>query len=221
MKNFYFYMYKDVNKSFLLPIMKATTRRKQTCQPLKWSTAQKLLAIMRSDGEKDAVIARDRLMLAIGFYTGLRISDILQFTWLQLTDERWSIKEKKTGKIRSIDVNPALRKIAVQCEAASTIVDYEGPIFIGTRGPQTGKSMSVVAANGRIKSLFHRYDIKAENASSHTLRKTFGLRVYEANGRSEDALILLSDIFGHASIRETRRYIGITSERIKNVYLNI
>lgn len=81
--------------------------------------------------------------------------------------------------------------------------------------------MSVVAVNGRIKSIFDQYGINSENASSHTLRKTFGLRVYKVNQRKEDALILLSDIFGHASIRETRRYLGITPVKIMNVYLNI
>lgn len=201
--------------------MKQGTQRKQTCQPLKWSVAQKLLAIMREDAERNPVIARDRLMLGIGFYTGLRISDILRLTWLELSEAQLEIKEKKTGKIRLIEVNAALRKIFEQTLKVLRILDYSDPVFIGTRGPRSEKPMSVVAANGRIKSLFEKYDIKAENASSHTLRKTFGLRVYEANGRSEDALILLSDIFGHGSIRETRRYIGITPERIKNVYLNI
>lgn len=201
--------------------MKLETQRNQTCQPLKWSAAQKLLAVMRNDGEKNPVIARDRLMLGIGFYTGLRISDILRLTWLELSEDQLEIKEKKTGKIRMIEVNAALRKIREQTEKDVNILDYGDPIFMGTRGPHSGKPMSVVAVNGRIKYLFEKYEIKAENASSHTLRKTFGLRVYEANGRCEDALILLSDIFGHGSIRETRRYIGITPERIKNVYLNI
>lgn len=201
--------------------MKQKIPGKQTCQPLRWATALKLLAVMRKDAEENPVIARDRLMLAIGFYTGLRISDILKLTWLLLSEEKWIITERKTEKIRQIDVNPALRRIISHTEDHVTILDYEDPIFIGTRGPQTGKPMSVVAANGRIKSLFEKYEIEAENASTHTLRKTFGRRVYEANRKSEDALILLSEIFSHSSIRETRKYIGITKERIKNVYLNI
>lgn len=83
------------------------------------------------------------------------------------------------------------------------------------------KSISVVAANKRIKKLFKEYDIQCKNLSSHTLRKTFGLRVYEIYNRCEDALVLLSQIFNHANISITRRYIGLTERRIKNAYLSL
>jgi len=105
---------------------------------------------MREDAEKNPVIARDRLMLGIGFYTGLRISDILSLTWLQLTEDRLEVKEKKTGDIRLIEVNAALRKIFEQTLKVLVVVDFNDLIFTGTRGPRSQKPMSVVAANGRI-----------------------------------------------------------------------
>jgi site-specific recombinase XerD len=50
---------------------------------------------------------------------------------------------------------------------------------------------------------------------THTLRKTFGYHAYE-NGSS---LELLMDIFNHSSKSQTLRYIGITEEQKKEVYL--
>ena len=47
------------------------------------------------------------------------------------------------------------------------------------------------------------------------------MRVYEKYGQSENALITLSQIFNHSSIAMTRKYIGITQEKIKAVYLNL
>ena len=103
-----------------------------------------------------------------------------------------------------------------------TVGQHGRPVFTHQR--QDGnprKPISVVAANKRIKKVFSEYDIKCKNPSSHTLRKTFGLRVYEVYNRCEDALILLSQIFNHKDISVTRRYIGITERRIKNAYLSL
>jgi hypothetical protein len=57
--------------------------------------------------------------------------------------------------------------------------------------------------------------------SSHSLRKTFGRRVYEINGESEKALIQLSQIYNHSSIGITRNYLDITQEEIEDIYLSI
>jgi len=99
---------------------------------------------------------------------------------------------------------------------------HQDLIFIYNRkGADTQKHISIVAANKRIKKVFERYRIKAKNPSSHTLRKTFGRRVYEYYNCSEDALIKLSQIFNHSNVAITRRYIGITKEMIDDIYLSI
>ena len=50
---------------------------------------------------------------------------------------------------------------------------------------------------------------------THTLRKTFGYHSFQ-NGTS---LELLMDLFNHSSKTQTLRYIGITEEQKKEVYL--
>lgn len=53
----------------------------------------------------------------------------------------------------------------------------------------------------------------------HLFRKTFGRKVIESAGeQSEMALIKLSEIFNHASPMITRRYLGLRSEELEEVY---
>ncbi len=191
---------------------------KTTTQPLKWSKAMMLLDAMRDKAGQ----ANTRLMLACGFFFGLRISDILNLTWEQiLNDDGFEVEEGKTGKTRFISLDSRFIEIRNQ------ILELmhrppSGFIFIYNRdGSNKNKPISVTAANKRIKKIFDEYEIKCKNPSSHTLRKTMGLRVYEVHNRCEDALILLSQIFNHGDISVTRRYIGLTEKRIANAYLSL
>ena len=191
--------------------------KKTVTAPLKWTTAMKLLAIMRESDD----LAESRLFFALGFYTGLRVSDILKLRWQDLENPILNIEEQKTGKFRRIDLNKKLQVIIQQVRVIIQPFDSNQFIFKGKRGPNKNKPLTVVGANNRIKQIFERFDIQTQNPSSHTLRKTFALRVYNVNQRSEDALILLSEMFNHSNISITRKYIGITQERISNVYLSI
>jgi len=45
--------------------------------------------------------------------------------------------------------------------------------------------------------------------------------VYECNGRSEDSLIKLSELFQHSTMAITRRYLGIRKEELGDIYMNL
>lgn len=200
---------------------KDTTQKKTTTAPLKWIEAQNLLKLLKVDNKHNS-----RLLFALGFYTGLRISDILQIKWSDIISsngepkEKLSLKEIKTGKIREIDINENLREIIEEALKFENPKSFSLYCFTFKRH-NLKKPLTVTGANKRIKTIFSRYSIKTQNPSSHTLRKTFALRVFEANNKSEEALILLSEIFNHSSLSTTRKYIGLTQSRITNAYLNI
>jgi len=84
-----------------------------------------------------------------------------------------------------------------------------------------GGVLSTQYINRKLKLIFRHYKVKVAKVSSHTLRKTFGRRVYELNYKSDDALIKLSQMFNHANTAITRRYIGIQAEAIADIYLNL
>lgn len=63
---------------------------------------------------------------------------------------------------------------------------------------------------------FNRSKIKR-----HSLRKSFGRRVFENNDNSERSLILLSEMFNHTSIKTTKIYLGIREKEMFDVYDNL
>lgn len=190
---------------------------KTETQPIAWDDAIMLLDRLRDKDDNT------RLLFACGFYFGLRITDILNLRWKDLLQDHFQIKESKNSKDRRISLNKdfiTIRdQVIVNMENAPNANDL---IFVYSRkGADISQPISLTAANKRIKKYFTLFRVKVENPSSHTLRKTFGRRVYEVNGCSEDALIKLSEVFNHSNVAITRRYIGLTRKVIENIYLSI
>ncbi len=189
---------------------------KTACSGLDWNVMLGLLTQLKKEKQW-----QDYLLICIGSYLGLRASDLLNLKWIDILNQSTiNIKENKTGKTRSIRINP-------NCENAVKYVWDHQPrkkyhhvdnyIFTNRKGNR----ISIQYVNRRLKEIFESYKVKTDNASTHTLRKTFGRRVYEMDDQSERSLIMLSMIFSHSSIAITRRYLGITQEEIQDVYLNL
>ena len=82
--------------------------------------------------------------------------------------------------------------------------------------------MTRQAVDKMLKLVKMKYRIRSAKVfSSHSLRKTFGRRVWLQEcdkGRGDQALLLLCDVFGHANVATTKRYLGIRQEEILSVY---
>lgn len=198
--------------------MKNKKRRHKT-QPIDWATAMDLLSKLEQDK-----MHRERLFFGLGFYTGLRVSDYRGLRWNDLifsdgtVKKRITLDEQKTGKHRVIDLNKKLQKIICDLYDGESLNKY---IFTSKRHPFLNAPLTVAGCNYLIDKMLKRYGVKAANYSSHTLRKTFGRRIWEVQGKTDEALICLSQILNHSNIATTRRYIGITDETITNLYLSI
>ena len=190
-------------------------KRQTATEPLQWSTAQTILKLLKTESRH-----KDRLLFGIGFYTGLRIGDILPLKWEQVSDSKDIVLfEGKSQKPRKITFHRSLQTIFKETRAALPTLSHLF-IFAPDSNPG-GNPISTTAANKRINNVFTRYGITTQNPSSHTLRKTFARRVFEASGKNDEALMLLCEILNHEHTAVTRRYIGLTAERIKNIYLNL
>lgn len=181
---------------------------------MDWNEAMQLINHLYEDGHY-----RDSLLIASGCYLGLRISDLLQLRWKDLLPEDFTITEKKTGKTRTLRVNPSLQRIAASCRKALGRPAEDSYIFVaeGKDLPVSRQAVDLMLKQAKIK-----YRVKSAKVfSSHTLRKTFGRRVWLQEcdkGHGEQALLLLCDVFGHSSIAITKRYLGIRQEEILSVY---
>ncbi|MFZ4105922.1 tyrosine-type recombinase/integrase [Flavobacterium sp.] len=157
------------------------------------------------------------LLISIGVFTGLRISDLLTLTYSDLlNNETFTLREMKTKKQRSIKVNKDLKEIVSRIVSKSNITNLNQIIFINKYGT---KSIDKSYVNVKLKELVKKYRIKLDgNVSTHTFRKTLGRRVMEVNNYSNESLVLLMELFGHSSMSITKRYLGIREQEIHNVY---
>jgi len=165
----------------------------------------------------------DKKMSIIGFYiifsinTGLRVGDCLKLKNSDLSADKLYLKEKKTKKAREISLNKVVKSsyesMLVTLNPKNVNID-ENYIFLSQKGTvYRTQSINVI-----LKTLFNS---KRLQISSHSLRKAFARKVYENMNESENALVLLSDIFNHSNIAITRRYLGIRQETIDNIYLTL
>ena len=193
-----------------------TTIRKghAAADAMDWNEAMQVIDKMAADG-----LYRDALLIASGCYLGLRVSDLLQLRWADLLTDDLKLTERKTKKERHIRVTASLQKFAVSCRKELDHPAADAYVFVpqGKDEPMTrqavDKMLKQVKMKNRIKS--------AKVFSSHSLRKTFGCRIWLQEcdkGRGDQALLLLAEVFGHANISTTKRYLGIRQEEILSVY---
>jgi integrase len=158
-------------------------------------------------GSKKEIIG---LFIAVGINTGLRGGDILSLTWENLLSDSFVINEQKTNKDRTINVNNELKNYIKRIH-----YKMDGLVFTS----QKKSVFTIQQVNRVLKELFE--ESKFQNVSTHSLRKTFGRRVYDKNGKTEHALIKLSEVFGHSNIQITRTYLGLKAEEIADIYMNL
>ena len=75
------------------------------------------------------------LLIAIGCFTGLRISDILALRWKQILDvTEFTITERKTGKQRTIRLNKELQEHIKDCYEHIQPLGIAAPILVSQKG---------------------------------------------------------------------------------------
>ena len=182
-----------------------------TADYLVWSDAMNLIRKLAKDGNY-----KISLLIALGCFTGLRISDILALRWKQILHvEEFTIIEKKTGKKRTLRLNSQLQQHIAECYEQIQPLGINAPILVS----QKGTIFTVQRINVILKEVKRKYRLKVKNFSCHSLRKTFGRQVYNMNSEnSELALVKLMELFNHSSLAITKRYLGLRQEEILQTY---
>ena len=182
-----------------------------TADFLVWSDAMNLIRKLAKDNNY-----KMSLLIALGCFTGLRISDILALRWNQILGvDEFTIIEKKTGKKRTLRLNPQLQKHIQECYEHIKPIGVKAPILVS----QKGTTFTIQAINRILKDTKKKYKVKIKNFSCHSLRKTFGRQVYNMNSEnSELALVKLMELFNHSSVSITKRYLGLRQEEILETY---
>lgn len=187
-------------------------------------TIKNMRAILKSQS------TRNELLFILGINVGLRISDILKLKLSDLLKPNMKtvknyviITENKTGKTKKFYIGDIVVKLIhayLKEYPESNLNCYVFRSRKGANSPITRQQAYRILNNAaEAVSLIERDEntniIISGEIGTHTLRKTFGYHAYQ-NGTS---LELLMDIFNHSSKSQTLRYIGITEEQKKEVYL--
>lgn len=145
---------------------------------------------------------RDYILFLTGINTGLRISDILRLTVIDVRDKTHiSKREEKTGKIKRFKINLTLRAELDKYTKTMNDSDY---LFVSRKGSnlpitriQAYRILNEAAASVGLTEI-----------GTHTCRKTFGYHFYQ---KTKD-VAMLQTLFNHSAPSITMIYIGINQD---------
>ena len=148
---------------------------------------------------------RNYLLALYGFYSGLRISDILP---LKVKDVRgkthFRITEEKREHKREIVIPSKLRKIT-----AKYIEGKDDNEFLFKSRQGYNRPICETQAYRILNDAADKASLK-ENIGTHSLRKTFAYHLYE----NTHDIIYVQEVLGHRDINTTKRYLGIDLDEI-------
>lgn len=182
-----------------------------TSDYLQWDEAMKLIRLLYKDANY-----KMSLLIGVGCFWGLRISDILSLRWKNILNvDEFSIIEHKTGKQRTIRINSQLKRHITDCYKQINPIGVNAPVLVS----QKGTTYTIQRINIILKEIKAQYKLSIKNFSCHSLRKTFGRQVYNQNSdNAELALVKLMELFNHSNVAITKRYLGLRQEELLHTY---
>jgi len=175
-------------------------------------------------------MSRNLALLVVGCATGFRIEELLSVTvgqvWSgtelvrEITIARRNLKGgtgayKRSVRSRRIPLSDTVRTaIAEHLQTIGT--DPARPLFSTARANAGGMHRS--QAFRTLVTACEACGIDATRVSTHSLRKTFARRVYDASGHD---LITTQRLMGHTSPLTTSRYLETASDALDKLVLNL
>jgi len=164
---------------------------------------------------------RNRSLFMLGVSVGGRISELLQLTIGDVYQNGQPVKDllfqkdvvKGKENARMVPVNADGRKaIALlidwhQQQYGS--LDTERPLFTSRKGGGMA-AMTRGQAHKVLEAAFTQAGLNGKLAT-HSLRKSFAQRIYDGTGD----IYLVQELLGHQSIETTKKYLGISYQKLQ------
>ncbi len=177
---------------------------------------------MKSFGGQYA--ARDKAIFAVGRYTGERISAILHLKIGdvvqagRIADAVTYRRASRKGKVegRTVKLHPEAKKalaVWVNQLAKDTVLVADDFVFQSRKGQN--RPISRIQYHRILKDAIQVNELSGKVAT-HSMRKTFADRVYEALGRD---IFRTQKALGHKNINSTVQYLSFKEQDIEDAIL--
>lgn len=157
-----------------------------------------------------------------------RVGDTLQLKWIDIFDpatgkyrQNLEVREEKTDKLANPRINQACRD-AIDLYIHKTGCcpsnnEFGDPICMQLVGTHKGKVMSYSGYLKALKVAASNVGIEY-NVGTHSPRKTFGKMSRMLHPNDYDSMELLQSVYNHSDSKTTKRYIGLTKEKIDRYF---
>lgn len=192
-------------------------------------TAEDIKKMLTYFDEKNQPLHKMLLILSLNM--ARRIGDTLTFKWEQFYKPDGSFRkdllefnEQKTDKLANPHINKAVKAaiesycITVGCDPSKN--NYGEYICLQLTGNHAGEVLSYAGHLKALKTAAKAVGIE-QNIGTHSARKTFGMINKQLHPTDGDAMEILQSIFNHSDTKVTKRYIGITKQKIDNYYEDV
>jgi integrase/recombinase XerC len=159
----------------------------------------------KHDGKRE----RDRLLVGLFAYAGLRRSELLGLDWQDVDLERrlLRVRKAKGGRQRTLPIHPALEPLFVDYLRIRA-GDPEQALFVGVQGKRLSQTI--------LTQTFLRYARAAgvterKRVTPHTLRHVFASELLRAGAN----LRQIQELLGHKHLDSTQRYTRVTAHELR------
>ena len=159
---------------------------------------------------------RDHALFLLGISVGGRVSELLSLEVHHVWEQNQPVSHLhfdksivKGGEVsRTVPVNAdgqkAIRMLIGWHREMFGNLNYGYPLFISRNSKGTTKPIGRRMADVVFKRAFVLANLTG-NLSTHTLRKTFAQRLYDATGD----IYIVQEMLGHKSVATTQKYLGV------------
>ena len=165
---------------------------------------------------------RDRNLFVLGIKTGMRISELLSLTvkdvWQydqpvdMLSLRKQVVKGKQEARAIPLnkDAKKAIRELQEWLSTQVVELTPDTPLFISQKSQKGNEPISRMQAHRILNEAFRKAGLTGKLAS-HSMRKSFGTRIYTA---TKDIMVT-KELLGHANVNTTQKYIGVGMDTLR------
>ncbi|MBR8462862.1 tyrosine-type recombinase/integrase [Campylobacter sp. faydin G-24] len=181
---------------------------------------QKLPEFMSEDEVKKFLIAidevdfkantnRNRLIIKIIIFTGMRVSEALNIKRKDITEEGDLYVIRIRGKGNKYRIVMIKKELIVKLldTIAINYINKEGYLFINKKGNR----LTQAYVSRIVEQILFRAGIRKEKNGAHMLRHTFATLLY----KKQKDLVLVQEALGHSSLNTSRIYTHFDSDKLK------